>query len=85
MKSVTVRPEKAGDDVVGIRVVALRPGSPLDGLGIRAGDVLESVNGFQLTTPAKMLEALARLRTADHLSLALQRGGHEVQVDYDVR
>jgi hypothetical protein len=32
-----------------------------------------------------MLEALARLRTADHLSLALQRGGHEVQVDYDVR
>ncbi len=85
MKSVTVRPEKAGDDVVGIRVVALRPGSPLDGLGIRAGDVLESVNGFQLTTPAKMLEALARLRTADHLSLALQRAGHEVQVDYDVR
>jgi general secretion pathway protein C len=85
MKSVSVRPEKVGDDVVGIRVVALRPGTPLDSLGIRAGDVLESVNGFQLTTPAKMLEALARLRTADHLSLALQRGGHEVQVDYDVR
>lgn len=85
MKSVTVRPEKAGDDVVGIRVVALRPGSPIDGLGIRAGDVLESVNGFQLTTPARMLEALSRLRTADHLSLTLQRGGQPVQVDYDVR
>jgi general secretion pathway protein C len=85
MKSVSARPEKVGDEVVGIRVVALRPGSPLDGLGIRAGDVLQSVNGFALTTPDKLLEALARLRTADHLSLALARGGHATEVDYEVR
>jgi general secretion pathway protein C len=85
MKTVTIRPEKVGDDMVGIRVVALKPGSPLEALGLRAGDVLQSVNGFPLTTPDKLLEALARLRTADHLSLAVQRGGHGLQVDYDVR
>jgi general secretion pathway protein C len=85
MKSVSVRPEKVGDDMVGIRVVALKSGSPLEGLGIRSGDVLKSVNGFPLTTPERLLEALARLRTAEHLSLALQRGGQGLQLDYDVR
>jgi general secretion pathway protein C len=85
MKSVSIRPEKVGDDLVGIRVVGLKPGCPLDALGIRAGDVLQSVNGFPLTTPDKLLEALTRLRTADHLSLALQRGGRAAQVDYEVR
>ncbi len=84
MKTVTIRPEKVGDDMVGIRVVALKSGSPLEALGIRAGDVLQSVNGFPLTTPDKLLEALARLHTADHLSLAVQRGGHGLQIDYDV-
>ena len=85
MKSVSVRPEKVGDDLVGIRVVSVKAGSPLEGLGIRSGDVLQTVNGFPLTTPEKLLEALARLRTADHLALALQRGGQGLQVDYDVR
>ena len=85
MKTVAVRPEKVGDDVVGIRMVVVKPGSPLDSLGIRSGDVLQSVNGFPLTTPEKLLEALGRLRTAEHLSLAVERGGHSLQVDYDVR
>jgi general secretion pathway protein C len=85
MKSVVVRPEKVGDDVVGLRVVTVRAGSPLESLGIRAGDVVQTVNGFPLTTPDKMLEALARLRTADRLSVTLQRAGRIVQVDYEVR
>jgi general secretion pathway protein C len=85
MRNVVVRPEKAGDDVVGIRIVTLRSGNPLEALGVRAGDVVQSVNGFPLTSPAQMLEALAHLRTADRLSVTVQRGGQQSQMDYEVR
>lgn len=85
MKTVSVRPEKVGDDVVGLRVVGIAAGSPVEGLGIHAGDVLRSVNRVPLTTTEKMLEALGHLRTDERISVVLMRGGREVQVDYDVR
>jgi general secretion pathway protein C len=85
MKTISVRPEKAGDVVVGMRVTGVAAGSPVEGLGIHAGDVIESVNRIPLTTPEKMLEALGALHTADHLAVVVLRSGKEVQVDYDVR
>jgi general secretion pathway protein C len=85
MRAVSVRPEKRGDQVVGMRIVALKPGTPLDALGVRAGDVLESVDGMSLGSPESLLGVLARLHTAEHVRLTLLRDGHESQVDYDVR
>ena len=84
MRAVAVRPEKVGDDVVGLRITALRPGTSLDALGIRAGDVLQSVDRIPLTSPERMLEAVARSRTAEHLSVVLLRDGRPLQLDFDV-
>ena len=85
MRAVAVRPEKVGDDVVGLRITTLRPGTSLDALGIRAGDVLQSVDRVQLTSPERMLEAVGRARTAEHLSVVLLRDGRPLQLDFDVR
>jgi general secretion pathway protein C len=85
MKSVAVRPEKNGDEVVGLRIATLRPGTALDALGVRAGDVVQAVDRVPLTSPEKMLEALGRARTAEHLSVVLLRDGKPVQLDFDVR
>jgi general secretion pathway protein C len=85
MHSVMVAPEKMGDDVVGLRIVALKPGTSLEALGIRAGDVVVSVGGIPLTSPDRMLEACARLRTLEHIRVDLVRAGRPTQLDYDVR
>jgi general secretion pathway protein C len=85
MRAVAVRPEKRGDQVIGVRITALKPGTPLDALGVRAGDVLESVDGISLGSPELLLQVVARLHTAEHVRLTLLRDGHEAQVDYDVR
>ena len=85
MRAVAVRPEKVGDEVVGLRIATLRPGTSLDALGVRAGDVLQSVDRVPLTSPERMLEALGRARTVDHLSVVLLRDGHPLQLDFDVR
>lgn len=84
-RSVMVRPEKVGDDVIGLRIAALKPGTALDSLGIRAGDVLESLDGIPLTAPDRMLEAYARARAEEHVRIVILRDGHEQQIDYEVR
>jgi general secretion pathway protein C len=85
MNAVSVRPEKVGDDVVGLRIATLKPGTALEALGLRAGDVLSTVDGIPLTSPDRMLEAYARIRTASHARLSLIRDGKPMQLDYDVR
>ncbi|HEY1696836.1 MAG TPA: type II secretion system protein GspC [Polyangiaceae bacterium] len=85
MRSVAIRPEKNGDDVIGLRIAVLTPGTPLDALGVRGGDVLLSMEGIPLTAPDRMLEAYARARTDDALRLVLIRDGRTIQLDYTVR
>ncbi len=87
LKTVSARPEKApdGHGLLGLRIAGVAAGSPVEGLGVHGGDVITSVNGIALSSPERMLEALGRVRTADHLGVVVQRGGHEVQLDYAVR
>lgn len=85
MRSVMVRPEKVGDEVVGVRLAVLKPGSALEALGLRAGDVLTAVDGVGLTAPDRLLEAYARLRTASHVRLSILRDSAPRQLDYEVR
>jgi general secretion pathway protein C len=72
-------------DAVGIRLSGVRAGSLLGALGIQNGDCLEKINGFDLTNVEKALEAYARLRTADHLTVSLIRNGRETNLDYDIK
>jgi general secretion pathway protein C len=85
MRSVMVRPEKLGDDVVGLRIATLKPGTPLDALGVRAGDVLLSLDGIPLTSPDRMLQAYARVRTEERVRVVVLRDGRQLQLDFEVR
>ncbi|MBX3187674.1 MAG: general secretion pathway protein GspC [Labilithrix sp.] len=85
MKAKVV-PEKEGGRVVGVRVYGVRPGSVLSMLGIENGDRLETLNGWEMGDPEKMLEAYARLRAgADMLSIRLTRRGAPMTLDYVIR
>lgn len=78
--------EKEGDRVVGVRVFGIKSGSVLSMLGIENGDRLETLNGFEMSNPEKMLEAYARLRSgADKLQIHLTRNGKQINVDYTIR
>jgi general secretion pathway protein C len=75
-------PDKAG----GARVVAVKPGTVVATLGIESGDRLLTINGFDVSSPEKMLEAYARLRTgATHVTVRLDRGGRTMDLEYAIR
>ena len=75
MRQARIVPEQENGKVVGIRLFGVRPDTLLGMLGMENGDRLEKINGFDMTSPEKALEAYARLRTADHLTVSVNRTG----------
>jgi general secretion pathway protein C len=85
MRTARIVPEKEGDKVVGIRLYGVRPETLLGVLGMENGDRLQTINGFDMASPEKALEAYARLRTAEKLVVQVNRRGQPVNLDYNIK
>jgi general secretion pathway protein C len=85
MRSARIVPEQENGKVVGIRLFGIRPDTLLGTLGIENGDRLQQINGFDMASPEKALEAYARLRTADHLTVQVNRRGQNVNLDFNIK
>jgi general secretion pathway protein C len=85
MRSARIVPEKEGDKIVGIRLFGIRPESLLGTLGIENGDRLQSINGFEMSDPQKALEAYARLRSAERLTVTVNRRGKPMNIDFNIK
>ena len=44
-----------------------------------------TINGFDMTDPKSALEAYAKLRNADHITIAVTRRGSPMNIDYNIR
>jgi general secretion pathway protein C len=85
MRSARIVPEQKDGKVVGVRLFGIRPDTLLGTLGLQNGDRLETINGFNMASPEKALEAYARLRTAAALNVKVNRRGTPVSVDYHIK
>jgi len=85
MRQARIVPEQENGKVVGIRLFGVRNDTLLGVLGMENGDRLQSINGFDMTSPEKALEAYARLRTADHMTVAINRKGSNMNLDYNIK
>jgi general secretion pathway protein C len=68
----------------GFKMYAIRAGSLFSKLGMQNGDTLRQVNGNEMSTPDQGLQLLAKLRSASHLNLQLERRGETVTMDYTI-
>ncbi len=85
MRQARIVPEQENGKVVGIRLFGVRQDTLLGALGMENGDRLEKINGFDMTSPEKALEAYARLRTSDHLTVSVNRRGQPTNLDYNIK
>lgn len=86
MKSARVVPEKTADGkVAGIRLFGVRPDTLLGTLGMKNGDRLETINGFNMGNPEEALNAYARLRTANKLTIKVTRRGQPTSIDFNIK
>jgi general secretion pathway protein C len=85
MRQARVRPVQENGRTVGIQMNGIRDDSLLGVLGMKNGDQLRTINGFDMSSPEKALEAYARLRTADKLTVQVNRGGKNMNLDYSIK
>lgn len=85
MRQARIVPEQENGKVVGIRLFGVRSDTLLGTLGMENGDRLQTINGFEMGSPEKALEAYARLRTADKLTISLNRKGQNMNLDYNIK
>jgi general secretion pathway protein C len=85
MKSARIVPETKDGKVLGIRLFGIRPDTLLGTLGIQNGDRLDAINGFNMGSPEKALEAYARLRTASSLDVNVNRRGAPVAIAFHIK
>jgi general secretion pathway protein C len=84
MRSARVVPHEENGRVVGVKLYGIRKSSLFGKLGLQNGDMLRTINGFDMGSPDSALEAYAKLRSASNLSLALVRRGNAVTMDYNI-
>lgn len=69
----------------GLKLRGIPQGSLLGSLGLADGDVLQTINGFEMIDPMIAMQAYPRLLTADKLDVRILRGGKPVTIDVSVR
>lgn len=85
MSAARVIPHEEDGRTVGMKIYGIRRSSLLGRLGVQNGDMLRTINGFDLTDPNAILQAYTQLRAADHLTLQVVRRGNPISMDYQIQ
>jgi len=68
----------------GFKLFSIRPDSIYSKIGVQNGDVIRRINGFEINSPDKALEAYAKLKDSSHIEIEIDRNGSTVNKQYDV-
>lgn len=69
----------------GFKLYAIRPGSMFAKIGLQNADLIKVINGLDMSTPDKALEAYTKLKSASHLTVMVERHGQNITLDYQIR
>jgi general secretion pathway protein C len=78
-------PEVGRGGQAGFRLLSAGADGPFARIGLHEGDVISTIDGLDLTSPANALAIYAKLRASDHLSVAVERNGRDITEEYDLR
>jgi general secretion pathway protein C len=84
-RSARIVPEMKDGKAAGFRLFAVRPDGPFAMIGMQNGDIISSINGLEITSPEKALEVYAKLKSASHLSLGMERNSQKITKEYNIR
>lgn len=69
----------------GFRVLDMQPGSIYEQLGIQRMDVIKSVDGTPVDSPAKAMELYNTLKNSSKLSIQVERNGKNETMTYNIQ
>jgi general secretion pathway protein C len=84
-RAARIVPEMRDGKSIGFRLFSIKPDGPFGKIGLQNGDVISAINGLEMNSPDKALEVYTKLKTANHLSVGLERNGQKMTEDYNIR
>ncbi|MBF0319272.1 MAG: PDZ domain-containing protein [Nitrospirae bacterium] len=85
MTDARLQPRHKGGKQEGFVLQEIKPGGLYDQLGLKNGDVLLSINRYDITDPETALAAFAALKGAAELHLEILRGPAKLTLNYLVK
>lgn len=68
----------------GFKLFSIKPGSIYSKIGLRNGDVIQSVNGHEMNSPDKALEIYQKLKDSSSITVDIQRRGRAMTMNYAI-
>jgi general secretion pathway protein C len=84
-RAARIVPEIRDGKAAGFRLFSVKSDGPFGKIGLQNGDVIYAINGLEMTSPDKALEIYTKLKSANHLAVALERNGQKITKDYNIR
>ena len=69
----------------GFKLIGVKPGSLYRALGIRSGDIIQRVNGEEMSSPNKAIGFLEQLRTKKEITIDIERRGQKRSLTYQIK
>lgn len=85
MSQARILPYEREGQVQGFKLYGIRRNSLLGKLGLRNGDIVNSIGGIEMSSPDRALEAYTKLRSADDIVIDFTRRGRRQSMDYNIR
>ena len=85
MTQIRLIPFFEGNKSAGYRIAAIRPGTTFEQLGFQGGDVLQQVNGLDLSSPEKLYTIFQNLKDEKKVSVNILRQGQKNTLTYEIR
>lgn len=85
MTQVRLIPFFEGNKSAGYRIAAIRPGTTFEHLGFQGGDVLQQVNGLDVSSPEKLYTIFQNLKDEKKVSVNILRQGQKNTLTYEIR
>jgi len=83
-KNIGIKEIKKGNKLTGFSISFIRKGSLFEKLGVRRGDVIKTVNGQQIDSYNAAMDVYKNLSDMDNMTLVIQRGKEEMELEYEV-
>lgn len=85
LTQVRAVPHFEGGKSTGFRLFAIRQGSLFDQIGLRNGDIVQTINGQEMSDPARALTMFQDLRSAGEIQVAGVRNKQPFNTTYRIR
>ena len=67
-----IQPQYDGDEMVGMQINAIKPGSLFEEIGIQSGDIVTQLNGIQISSPEESARFLSEFTEANQFTVTIE-------------